>query len=112
MGAPHVQHLRLLNGTLTGTINLWKGRNSLPENIIYAHQVGTNSDDDELLDITGELMGVPTAVTANVHTQLTLTGDQVIRLDLSSEAKGFWELTFTCDALDADQYVDIWIITW
>ena len=108
----HVQHLHLENGTLTGNINIMAGRNEPPANIMDVHQVGTNSDDDETLDITGKMIGCDTAVTANVHDQLTLTGDEVIRLDLSSEAKGFWQLTFTVDALDSDQEVDIWIVTW
>jgi hypothetical protein len=108
----HVQSVYLENGALTDSINILAGRNTPPENIMYVHQVGTNSDDDETLDITGKMIGCDTAVTANVHTQLTLTGDEVIRLDLSSEAKGYWQLTFTVDALDADQWVKVWIITW
>ena len=111
MGAPHVQHLRLQNGTLTGNINLLSGGNKLPENIMYVHTVGTNSDGDETLDISGQMAGVPLKILL-VHAQLTLTGDEVIDLDLSTEAKGLWQLTFTCDALDADQYVDIYIVTW
>ena len=108
----HRQSIYLENGVLTGSINLMAGGNKLPENIMYVHEVGTNSDDDETLDITGEMFGVTAAVTANVHTQLTLTGDEVIRLVLSSEAKGFWKLVFTVSALDADKNVTIHIITW
>ncbi len=110
--APHIQKLELRNGTLSGNINIMAGRNTMPDNVMYVHQVGTNSDDNETLDITGKMMGCDTAVTANVHAQLTLTGDEVIRLDLSTEAKGFWQLTFTVDAIDADQSVDVWVTTW
>lgn len=108
----HVQDVYLENGALEKSINIMAGRNTPPENILYVHQVGSNSDDNETLDITGKMIGCDTAVSANVHAQLTLTGDEVIRLDLSTEAKGFWQLTFTVDALDADQWVKIWVITW
>ena len=108
----HTQRLYLENGTLTGSINIMKGRNTPPENIMYVHEVGTNSDDNEKLDITGKMFGNDAEVSANVHAQLTLTGDEVIRLNLSTEAKGFWQLNFAVDALDADQWVDIAITTW
>ena len=111
----HVQHAQL-TGTAaaleTATFNILAGRNTPPENIMYVHQASSTMDDDELVDITGKMLGCDTAVTANVHAQLTLTGDEVIRLDLSTEAKGFWQLTVTATELDADQTLDVWIITW
>jgi hypothetical protein len=79
---------------------------------MYVHVASATMDDDELLNITGKMIGVDSAVTANVHAQLTMTGGEVIRLDLSTEAKGFWQLTFTATELDADQTIDITIITW
>jgi hypothetical protein len=110
-----VQHVQL-TGTAaaleTANINLMAGRNTPPENIMYVHVASATMDDDELLNITGKMIGVDSAVTANVHAQLTMTGGEVIRLDLSTEAKGFWQLTFTATELDADQTIDITIITW
>ena len=111
----HVQHVQLIGTTTaleTKNINLLKGGNQLPENIMYVHKASSLMDDDETLNITGKMVGCDTAVSANVHAQLTITGDEVIRLDLSTEAKGFWQLTFTATELDADQWIDIWIITW
>ena len=111
----HVQHVQLIGtaaATETANINLLKGGNRLPENIMYVHYASPLMDDNEKLNITGRMVGVDRAVTANVHTELTITGEEVIRLDLSSEAKGFWQLTFTATELDADQWIDIWIITW
>lgn len=111
----HVQHVQLIGAaaaTETANINLLKGGNSLPENIMYVHQASATMDNNEKLNITGKMVGVDTAVTANVHAELTMTASEVIRLDLSTEAKGFWQLTFTATELDTDQTIDIWIITW
>ena len=111
----HIQKARL-TGTATAdettTFNIMKGRNTPPENIFYVHEVSSTSDDNETVNITGKMLGCPNAVSANVHAQLTITGDEVIRVDLSSEAKGFWQLTVTATELDADQWVDVYIITW
>lgn len=115
MGAPHIQHAQLIGTAAAGetaSFNIMAGRNTVPENIFYVHKVSATSDDNETIDITGKMLGCDTAVTANVHAQLTLTASEVIRVDLSSEAKGFWQLTVTCAELDADQTVDVWIITW
>ena len=111
----HIQKERLVGtaaATETVSFNIMKGRNTPPENILYVHEVSSTSDDNETIDITGKMLGCDTAVSANVHAQLTLTGDEVIRVDLSSEAKGFWQLTITATELDADQWVDVYIITW
>lgn len=111
----HVQH-KQLTGTAAAdekfTVNIMAGRNTPPENIFYVHQVSATSDDNETIDITGKMLGCSTAVTANVHAQLTLTSSEVIRVNLSTEAKGFWQLIVTATELDADQTVDVWIITW
>jgi hypothetical protein len=115
MGAPHIQH-KQLKGTATAdekfTVNIMAGRNTVPENIFYVHKASSTMDGNELVDITGKMLGCDTVVTANVHAQLTLTASEVIRVDLSSEAKGFWQLTVTAAELDADQTLDVWIITW
>ena len=111
----HIQHVQLIGEAAadeTKNINLLKGGNQLPENIIYVHKASATMDGNETLNITGKVAGVDTAVTANVHSALTIAASEVIRLDLSSEAKGFWQLTFTAVQLDADQTIDIWIITW
>ena len=113
--AYHVQHVQLIGDAAadeTANINLLKDGNRLPENIMYVHQASATMDNNETLNITGKMVGVDTAVTANVHAELTMTASQVIRLDLSTEAKGFWQLTFTAVQLDTDQTIDIWIITW
>ena len=110
----HVQHVQLIGDAAadeTANINLLKGGNRLPENIMYVHQASSTMDNNEKLNITGKMVGVDTAVTVNVHAELTISASEVIRLDLSTEAKGFWQLTFTATELDTDQTIDIYIIT-
>lgn len=111
----HVQKAQLVGtaaATETTSFNIMKGRNTPPENIMYVHQASSTMDGTELVNITGKMLGCDTAVTANVHVELTLTASEVIRLELSSEAKGFWQLTITATELDADQTLDVYIITW
>ena len=113
--AYHVQHVQLVGTAAadeTKNINLLKGGNQLPENIMYVHKASSTMDGNEKVNITGKMVGVDTAVTANVHAELTLTASEVIRLDLSTEAKGFWQLTVKATELDTDQTLDIFIITW
>ena len=108
----HTQRLLLVNGTLTGTINIWAGRNTPPENVVMVHQGNSLIDGAETLNVTGKMFGMDTAVTANVLAQVTLAASTVHRNDLSSAAKGFWQLIFTVSELTAGEEVDIAIITW
>jgi len=111
----HVQHAQLVGTAAadeTASFNILSGRTLPPENIMYVHQAAATMDGDETVNITGKMLGCDTAVTANVHAELTLTASEVIRLELSTEAKGFWQLTVTATELDADQTLDVWIITW
>ena len=111
----HIQHAQLIGtaaATETASFNIMAGRNTPPANIMYVHKASSTMDGNEQVDITGKMLGCSTAVTANVHAQLTLTASEVIRVELSTEAKGFWQLTVTAVELDADQTLDVWIITW
>jgi hypothetical protein len=113
--AYHIQHKQLVGTDADDekfTVNIMAGRNEPPANIFYVHQASSTMDNDETVNITGKMLGCDTVVTANVHAQLTLTASEVIRVDLSSEAKGFWQLIITATELDTDQTLDVWIITW
>jgi len=113
--AYHIQHAQLVGtaaATETANFNLMAGRNTPPANIFYVHQASSTMDGNETINITGKMLGCNTAVTANVHAALTVTASEVIRVDLSTEAKGFWQITVTAVELDADQTLDVWVITW
>jgi hypothetical protein len=108
----HIQKVTCENGDLVQTVNIMAGRNTPPDNVLMVHQGNSLIDGSETLDVTGKMFGNDTAVTANVLAQVTLAASTVHRNDLSSAAKGFWQLIFTVDALTAGEEVDIAIITW
>lgn len=106
-----VQKISLTNTNQSDTINLLKDGNSLPKNIMCAYYCNANVD-SETLDITGQFVGTDEDITANVHAQITLAADANVVVDLSTEAKGFWQLTFTAGTFIAGEQVDIVVVTW
>jgi hypothetical protein len=106
------QTAQLANGSLTATINLMKGGNKLPDNILVCYQGSSNLEGTEKLDIQGYDVGNSTVVTALLVAQITVAASNVVRLDMSSTALGMWKLLFTADALTAGETIDIAVTTW
>jgi hypothetical protein len=108
----HVQKITLTNTNQNDTVNLLKGGNHLPKNIMVAYYCNANVD-SETLDITGKFFGgLDEAITANVVAQITMAANANVVVDLTSDAKGFWELTFTAGTFAAGEQVDITVLTW
>jgi len=106
------QHVRCGFDTAAAqTINLLKGGNSFPENIMMQYEFSSTIDAEDL-NVTGKMLGSKNAVTALVTTEIAGTASLVGLVDLSSAAKGFWQLTFTLDTTITGEYCDVWITTW
>lgn len=108
----HKQHVRVGFDTAhSQEVNLLKGGNSLPENIIVQYEFNENMDDEDL-NITGYLLGPNKLATALVSAEIAGSASLVGFVDLSTPAKGFWKLVFTVDTTITGEFVDIWVITW
>lgn len=106
------QDVILENGSLTATVNILAGRNNFPDNIIVAYQGNSLIDGTETLDIQGYHLGNSVVITTLLVAQITIAASNVVRLDMSSTAKGCWKLLFTADALTAGEEIKISVSTW
>jgi hypothetical protein len=106
------QKVQLANGALTATVNLLSGGNVLPDNIVVCYQGSATLEGTETLDIQGYHLGCETVITTDLVAQITVAASNVVRLDMSSTAKGCWQLLFTASALAADETMDIAVTTW
>ena len=107
-----VQHVRCGFDTAdTQTINLLKGGNSLPDNIMLQYEFNANIDAEDL-NITGYMLGKATEETALVTTEIAGSASAQGHVDLSTAAKGYWNLKFVVDTTITGEWGDIWITTW
>ena len=108
----HKQDVVLENGSLNAEVNILAGRNTPPENIVVTYQGNSLLEGTETLDFYGYSLGNTTILTAVLATQVTPVASAVVKLDLSSAAKGCWKLRFVCDALTAGEEIAISVVTW
>jgi len=114
---PVIQNVVLENGSLTATVDLRQGVDdgrgtTTPENIVMVYQGNSLIDGTETLDVQGYALGNDTVITALLVSQITVAASNVVKVDLSTAAKGCWKLLFTADALTAGEEISISILTW
>lgn len=108
----HTQHVRVGFDTAASySVNLLKGGNRLPDNIVVKYEFSATMDDEDL-NITGYVIGGSAINTALVTTEIAGSANLVGHVDLSTAAKGFWKLVFTLDTTITGEYVDIFVTTW
>lgn len=92
----------LSEGDLTKEVNIMLGGNVLPTYVIVTYECNANID-AETLDIYGQQFGASDYNTAVLVSQITQAAGAIVKVDLSTAARGCWRLKFVSGTLAATE---------